>query len=177
MECVDSESLLALLALFVVRKDASTLVQGVDSIQPKLFLNLLDNVWLPNVCKIEGKVDRKLCAVAMARLLTACPEMLNENYAQAWPRVLATAMSLVTESPDTSSGAQEAEEEDAFIEVDSGSGYNNVYAALHHATAEEDDHVPEVTDPKAFLNEAIATASKGNPAIAAHVAGLNAGGV
>jgi exportin-2 (importin alpha re-exporter) len=169
------KALVALFSLFVVRNDASTLVNAVDAVQPGLFLNLLSNVWLPSVCRIEGKVDRKLCTVALARLLTACPEMLNENYAQAWPRVLATSVALASDAVDTSTRDAEADEADAFFELDDA-GYNNVYAALHHASAEEQDHVPEVTDAKAYLDQQVAAAAKANPAIAQHVSQLTANG-
>lgn len=137
----------ACLAMLAVKAGPSVLLARVDSLQPRLFLNLLENVWLPTCVKIEDPIDRKVCAVAMVGLLTECPDMLNENYGAVWPKVLAATLSLFE---PVVSHSDDGEDDAAFLEGDAG--YSNAYTALHNAAPVDRDPLPTVAwDKQALL--------------------------
>ena len=77
-------SFLVFLALFIGRHGASPVVQQIDSIQPRLFNMVLESLWVPNIQKVSGNIERKMCAIAMIKLLTDCPAMLTDTYFPAW---------------------------------------------------------------------------------------------
>lgn len=77
-------SFLVFLALFIGRHGASPVVHQIDSIQQQLFKMVLESLWLPNIQKVSGNIERKMCAIAMVKLLTDCPQMLTEAYFPSW---------------------------------------------------------------------------------------------
>jgi len=45
---------------------------------------VLESLWVPNIQKVSGNIERKMCAIAMIKLLTDCPAMLTDTYFPAW---------------------------------------------------------------------------------------------
>jgi hypothetical protein len=44
---------------------------------------ILNSLYIPNIGKVNGKIERKICCVAMIKLLTESPELIS-TYAQFW---------------------------------------------------------------------------------------------
>lgn len=83
------------LAFFVGKHGAATVVQAIDSVQPKLFMMVMESIWLPTIQKVSGRIERKACAIAMIKLLTDCPPLLSETYFGLWPKLLVALMNLL----------------------------------------------------------------------------------
>ena len=48
-----------------------------------MFGNVLEKLYIPEVQKVSGALEKKICQVGMTKLLTECPAMLNE-YKHYW---------------------------------------------------------------------------------------------
>lgn len=48
-----------------------------------MFGMVLDSLYISNVAKVNGKIERRICCVAMVKLLTEAPELV-EAYVERW---------------------------------------------------------------------------------------------
>lgn len=55
-----------------------------NSFARRVALQVLAQVWFPNVPKVMGQLERKICAVGLTRLLCGAPSMVDENHIQIW---------------------------------------------------------------------------------------------
>lgn len=78
------KSFLVFLATFCCQHGAPALVQRINAVQPGIFGMVLQSLWLPSLPTIAGKLERKRAAIASAKLLFECPEMLQPPFVEAW---------------------------------------------------------------------------------------------
>eukprot|EP01087_Luapelamoeba_hula_P019082 TRINITY_DN6277_c0_g1_i1.p1 TRINITY_DN6277_c0_g1~~TRINITY_DN6277_c0_g1_i1.p1 ORF type:complete len:1049 (+),score=219.24 TRINITY_DN6277_c0_g1_i1:42-3149(+) len=145
-------SFIVFLCLFISKHGATVVVQLVDSIQPRLFHMVLESLLLPNLQKVTGHIERKLCCIAISTLLGDCPAMLSEPYYALWGKLLQAVVTVIEEPEDDTVPADMA---DNYVETEdvasgSGSGYSNAFSLLVYATKSDVDPFKEV-DPKRFL--------------------------
>eukprot|EP00796_Vickermania_ingenoplastis_P005425 gene5425-3910_t len=62
----------------VVIRSAADLAERLEKIQTGLFSMVMNRLWLPNVQKILGGCERKLCVVALTNMMCECP-LLHAN--------------------------------------------------------------------------------------------------
>ena len=74
------KSLLVFFSLFAIRYGASELITTTDAVQAKLFGMVIERLILPEVQKVSGSLDRKMCAVGITRLLCDAPECLSGEF-------------------------------------------------------------------------------------------------
>ena len=136
--------LLKCLSTYACLHGPDTLLELLDSVQPGLWVFLLQQVWIPNVGKVSGVVPRKACAVALVKLTCECPPLLAEEHGEVWVALMKTALK-VTEGGASGEGV-EAEPKD-FEEL---SGFT-AYARLQNAHIKEPDVLAAVPDARAYL--------------------------
>ncbi len=153
------KGLLVFLSLFVGKYSGSVLVETVDSIQPKLFRMVLEKIFVPDVQKVSGQVERKICAIGITKLLTETPAMLADPYVSLWVPLLQALVSLF-ELPEDDS----VPDDEHFIEIEDTPGYQTAYSQLVFAGAKEHDPFGvSVQNPKTFLAVSLQTLSVQHP--------------
>ena len=150
---------LVFLGLFAGKLGGSLLVQTVDSIQPKLFVMVIEKVLIPDLQKISGETEVKICAVGMTKLLAETPEMLGESYVTLWPPLLEALIKLF-ECPQDDN----IPDEEHFIEIEDTPGYQTAYSQLVMAgikNTDPFDHV--IPSVKVYLAESLQKLSSCHP--------------
>jgi exportin-2 (importin alpha re-exporter) len=140
------KSYLVFMSLLICLHGGDLVVQCLDGVQPGLFQMILDKLWLPNVLKVFGPLERKLCSVAMTKLLVETTSMQQPAYLPFLPRLVQANIALF-EAPEDDS----AEEGEGNVEVDEEAAYAPAYAPLAFATKADADPFPQV-EPRAFLS-------------------------
>jgi len=69
-------------------------IQAFDSMQNKLFIEVLNAFIIPEMQKIQDYTEKKICAVAMTRLLTQSEKILTDDYIIVWTSILAALIKL-----------------------------------------------------------------------------------
>uniref|UniRef100_UPI0035900396 exportin-2 n=1 Tax=Myxine glutinosa TaxID=7769 RepID=UPI0035900396 len=153
------KSFLVFINLFCVKYGAIALLELIDSIQPSLFGMVLEKVLVPEVQKVSGTVERKICAVGMTRILTECPAMMNSGYSKLWSPVLQALVSLFELPEDDSAPCDEH-----FIEVEESPGYQAAFSQLAFAGRPQHDPVgPNIANAKLHLAHSLRTLSTACP--------------
>ncbi|KAL6077585.1 Exportin-2 [Balamuthia mandrillaris] len=153
-------SFLVFLCLFIGKHGASFVVQQIDSVDAQLFNKVLVSLWIPNVQKVSGVIERKMCAIAMTKLLTECPEMLSEPYFAHWGDLLRAVISIFEEPEDESVPADVA---DNYVEVEeSAPGYSTAYSQLVYAHKDDIDPFKTI-DAKAYFAHSLNKLSIAHP--------------
>lgn len=128
------KGLIVFVCLYAGKRSGSELMQTIDSIQPKLFAMLLEKVIIPDVQKVSGSTERKICAIGITKLLTETPEMLCDNYMNLWIPLLQALIRLF-ELPEDSS----TPDDEHFIDVEDTPGYQTTYSQLVMAGSKDYD--------------------------------------
>ena len=153
------KGLLVFLGLFSGKLGGSLLIQTVDAIQPKLFLMVIEKVLIPDLQKVSGETEAKICAVGMTKLLTETPEILSDPYVALWPSLLESLIKLF-ECPQDNS----VPDEEHFIEIEDTPGYQTAYSQLVMAGFKENDPFGSaVPNAKAHLAESLHKLSSCHP--------------
>lgn len=45
---------------------------------------VLEKIIIPEIQKVSGNVEKKICAVGITKLLTECPPMMDTEYTKLW---------------------------------------------------------------------------------------------
>lgn len=145
------KSFLVFLSLFLGKHSPSSVIKCIDTLQPNLFAMVLDSLYVPNVAKVNGKIERKICCVGMIRLLTECPETLT-TYGQYWTKVLRALLTVIELPEDeTEHHGEFAHEEDE--EQDLHTFTNAAFTPLAFAAKQDVDPFPGIDVKKALATQ------------------------
>lgn len=50
----------------------------------RMFGMVLEKIIIPEVQKVSGAVEKKICAVGITKVLTECPAMMDTEYTKLW---------------------------------------------------------------------------------------------
>lgn len=50
----------------------------------RMFGMVLEKIVIPEVQKVSGQVEKKICAVGITKILTECPAMMDTEYTKLW---------------------------------------------------------------------------------------------
>ena len=153
------KSFLVWLSLFIGKHNATLVVTQVDTVQKDLFSNILNSLWLPNIQKVSGKIERKMASIAMTKLICDCQIMLNQPYfPDQWCKLFACNLSVLEEAEDETVPSDVNDE----IEIEDISGYSTAFSQLVNAIKVEQDPFKDI-DPKQYLAIEISKLSKSFP--------------
>ncbi len=151
--------LLVFFSLFAGKYGGSCLVKTIESIQPKLFLMVLERLYIPDVQKVSGYTDRRICAIGITKILTETPEILAEPFVQKWSPLLQSLISLF-ELPED----ETIPDDEHFIEVEDTPGYQTAFSQLVFAGVKEHNPFGDLlTNPKAHLAQSLHKLSSQHP--------------
>lgn len=143
------------LSVSVIIRTAQDLVQLFEKIQSGLFMMILDKVWLPNMQKITGTLERKVCVVAMTQLLCECP--LLQSNAPAWSSCVYRGWSMIyreAEQDDHKSFTPVAMVAPTLVGKEE---FTNQYCPLEAAVHTPTDVCANITDPVRYFRERLCT--------------------
>jgi exportin-2 (importin alpha re-exporter) len=140
------KSALVFFSLFAHKFGVATLVSLIDNLQPGMFGMVLDKLFLAEVQKVSGTLERKICAVGMTTFLCDYPDLIEGAYAPFWPKVLQALISLF-ELPEDES----IPDDEHFIEIEDTIGYQASYAQLVFSGKKDDDPLADVPDARQHL--------------------------
>ncbi|KAG7283270.1 LOW QUALITY PROTEIN: hypothetical protein CRUP_005012 [Coryphaenoides rupestris] len=141
------KSFLVFINLYCVKYGAIALQEIFDSIQPKMFGMVLEKVIIPEVQKVSGPVDKKICAVGITKVLTECPAMMDTEYTKLWTPLLQALIGFF-ELPEDNS----IPDDEHFIDIEDTPGYQTAFSQLAFAGKKEHDPIGEtIGNPKILL--------------------------
>uniref|UniRef100_T1J763 Exportin-2 n=1 Tax=Strigamia maritima TaxID=126957 RepID=T1J763_STRMM len=153
------KSLLVFFFLYVVKTTPNNLVLMIEDIQNGLFGMVLERVIIPEVQKVSGATEKKICSVGIIQLLCECPDMIDGRYSQFWAPLLEALVSLMELPTDES-----IPEDEHFVEIDDTPGYQAVYSQLMYAGEKERDPFNgNNRDPRELLAVSLHKLSVANP--------------
>lgn len=141
------KSLIVFFNFYSAKIGPNELIHLIDQIQNQMFGMVCQRVFITDLNKVSGDVERKIVAVGMARILCESQTMMQQ-YAAHWQGMLQALIELFELPPDETNI-----EGDNFIEIEDTAGYQVAYSQLNFATGKRDDPVAEVPDGKRFLVE------------------------
>lgn len=106
-----------------------------------MFGMVVERVFITDLQKIAGEIERKVVAVGMSNLLIDCPAMLEAPYHSYYPRLLAALVEFFELPQDQTS----LPEDDIFPEVDDTVGYQVGYSQLICARNPRKDPLPSTS--------------------------------
>lgn len=169
---------LIFLSITVVVCGAEEVVQVFESIQVGLFMMVLGKVWLDNLQKVTGALERKVCVVALVTLFCDCP-FLQTN-AKAWSScvfrcwsmlfseaeqddhtsfipTLGTPSALITPCERSSRLSGPSATSVSWVGLggkeNSGTGSSNIYCALEAAVHTPTDICRDIIDPVTYFRD------------------------
>lgn len=107
----------------------------------RMFGMVVERVFITDLQKISGEVERKVVAVGVSNLLIDCPAMLEVPYNLYYSRLLITLVEFFELPQDQSL----LPEDDAFPELDDAVGYQVGYSQLICARNPRKDPLQSMT--------------------------------
>lgn len=107
-------------------------------------------LWLQHASKIQGKSERKLCAVAMTKLLCETPLFL-ERFSALWPKFLFELVKFLEIPEQVTTTVPEFDAPDDADEVAAQSNYKVEFTKLSFASKSEEDKTQGIPDAKIYL--------------------------
>ncbi|XP_003732887.1 exportin-2 isoform X2 [Callithrix jacchus] len=145
------KSFLVFINLYCIKYGALALQEIFDSIQPKMFGMVLEKIIIPEIQKVSGNVEKKICAVGITKLLTECPPMMDTEYTKLWTPLLQSLIGLF-ELPEDDT----IPDEEHFIDIEDTPGYQTAFSQLAFAGKKEHDPVGQmVNNPKIHLAQSL----------------------
>uniref|UniRef100_A0A669D6U9 Exportin-2 n=1 Tax=Oreochromis niloticus TaxID=8128 RepID=A0A669D6U9_ORENI len=145
------KSFLVFVNLYCVKYGAIALQEIFDSIQPKMFGMVLEKIVIPEVQKVSGPVEKKICAVGITKVLTECPAMMDTEYTKLWTPLLQALIGLF-ELPEDDS----IPDDEHFIDIEDTPGYQTAFSQLAFAGKKEHDPIGDaVGNPKILLAQSL----------------------
>lgn len=141
--------LIVFFSFYAAKIGPNELIQLIDGIQNQMFGMVCQRVFITDMNKVSGEIDRKIVAVGMTRILCESQTMMQQ-YAANWQAMLQALIELFELPPDESSI-----EGDNFIEIEDTAGYQVAYSQLNFATGKRNDPLSDVADGKRLLVEQI----------------------
>ncbi|RHZ79547.1 hypothetical protein Glove_144g27 [Diversispora epigaea] len=136
-------------------------IQAFDSIQEKLFLEVLNAFIIPELQKIRGYVDRKICSVALIRLLTQSNSILSQKYIEIWTTILAALIKLF-EAP-TEIDKYNEEEEFYNFDLEEERQFQTSFSKLTTTSKPTNDPTASISEPKVYLAQELQRLSQAHP--------------
>jgi len=129
------KSFLVFLNLFAVRYGGTELIELVDSVQPNMWVMVVDRLISLETQKVSGAVEKKICSVGMTKLLceTAPMSPSGKYFAQFSPVLDASIRLLQLPTDETDA------DDEHFIDVEDTPGYQAAFCQLSMAGKKDFD--------------------------------------
>lgn len=152
------KSFLIFASLFLVKHGSQNLVDSMNTVQPNIFLAIVEQFWIPNLKMITGSIELKLTAVASTRLICESQALLDPSGSTRWGKMLDSIVTLLSKPEQ-----DRVEEEPDIPDFADNAGYGATFVHLYNAGKKEEDPLKDIRDPKQFLVASLANLSALSP--------------
>ncbi|GFY93580.1 cellular apoptosis susceptibility protein, putative / importin-alpha re-exporter [Actinidia rufa] len=152
------KSFLIFMSLFLVKHGSQNLVDSMNTVQPNVFLVILEQFWIPNLKMITGSIELKLTSVASTRLICESQALLDPAASRHWGKMLDSIVTLLSRPEQ-----DRVEEEPDVPDFADNVGYGATFVHLYNAGKKEEDPLRDIRDPKQFLVASLANLSALSP--------------
>ncbi|KTF91104.1 hypothetical protein cypCar_00019513 [Cyprinus carpio] len=127
------------------------LLNSIVEHMPPMFGMVVEKIIIPEVQKVSGQVEKKICAVGITKILTECPAMMDTEYTKLWTPLLQALIGLF-ELPEDDS----IPDDEHFIDIEDTPGYQTAFSQLAFAGKKEHDPIGDaVNNPKILLAQSL----------------------
>lgn len=122
-----------------------------------MFGMVLERVFIPELTKVTGDIERKIVAVGISKLLTECQSMITPPYRTYWSPILQALIQLFELPSDEDDGIDDEQIDNKQAE------YQAAYSQLNFARSKTNDPIADVNDGRRYLVESLAKLSQSRP--------------
>jgi len=153
------KSFIVFTSLFAGLKSGELLQTYIDGVQPKLFPMMVEKIFVADLQKVSGKIDRKISAVGVTKMLTEVPAFFAaDDYLSKWVQLLEALIGLFELPEDESTP-----DDEHFVDVEDNAGYQNAFSQLAYGSKKDEDPFHEILDPKEYLAKQLYRVSVTHP--------------
>ncbi|KAF1863775.1 hypothetical protein Lal_00030879 [Lupinus albus] len=152
------KSLLIFMSLFLIKHGASNVVDSMNSVQPGIFIAIMNQFWIPNLKLITGVIELKLTAIASTRLICESPALLDPAASESWGKMVDSIITLLSRPEQ-----DRVEEDPDMPDITENVGYTATFVRLHNAGKKEEDPLKDIRDPREFLVASLSRLSALSP--------------
>jgi len=142
------KNMLVFMSLYSYKYGPNNLMALIDGLQAGMFTMVLEKLYLVDLQKVSGNLERKICAVGITKILVECQTLLSsENYTKIWCALLESLIGLFELPEDTSTA-----DDEHFIDIEDAPGYQVSYNQLFSASKRDPDPFNgEIRNTKFYL--------------------------
>ena len=141
------KSLLVFFSLFSYKYGPKSLVDIIDSLQLNMFGMVIERLLLNDLQKVSGPVDKKICAIGVAKILFEYPEMVSGHYKRFFGPLFRALVALL-ELPED----ETIPDDEHFIDVEDTPGYQASHVRLAFGSKKEQDPFgAEIPDARIYV--------------------------
>eukprot|EP01012_Entosiphon_sulcatum_P005405 TRINITY_DN1239_c0_g1_i1.p1 TRINITY_DN1239_c0_g1~~TRINITY_DN1239_c0_g1_i1.p1 ORF type:complete len:965 (-),score=254.06 TRINITY_DN1239_c0_g1_i1:306-3176(-) len=144
--------LICFFSLVCVKYGPDALLEAIDQVQPGLWKQVVPNVWLREVQKVTGTLERKMCAVALTKLLCES-QVLVATASDVWTQAVVSVVKMFEfgEEPDADSDYYSKRHIISEEQLKDQDDRTNAFCPLASAQRPEDDPCKDVASDRAFF--------------------------
>ncbi|CAG2168210.1 unnamed protein product [Oppiella nova] len=151
--------LLVFFSLFAHKYGVQSLSDTIDSLQQRMFGMVLEKLFIPEVQRVTGNVEKKIIAFGMTKILCELDSTIIGQYSQFWAPVLQSLVALFELPVD-----ETIPDDEHFIEIEDTLEYQASYSQLVFAGHRERDPLDGVvSDPRIYLAQSLGKLSAKHP--------------
>jgi exportin-2 (importin alpha re-exporter) len=94
------EFLLYFFNVYICKHGGAALIQQIDAVQPGIFLNLLQSVWLPHITTVSEEDHRRICAIGSTKLMAEWTPLYAEPYVKHFAALVEVTAKLISQKPE-----------------------------------------------------------------------------
>lgn len=159
MGIIYTKELILSLSIFIGKNGAMPLFESLEKMQAGMSSMLMKQIWIPNVMKIRGEMEKKNVSIAMTRIACEVPGIQAD--AECWGNLLAEIVNVLEEAEETTA---QKDADDALLELEE-TGYEAGYSKLCFASISGNDLLCEIPSAKMYLATSLSTLSGSRPGV------------
>lgn len=141
-------------SLYAFLRGADSLAASVNQLQDKIFGMVVEKLFIADVKKVNGAIERRICICGIIKILSQLPLIDNGAYNHLWAPLLIVLMEMF-ELPQEAV----ADDDDHFVDIAESLDFQAQYSKLNYASNRRDDPTREVGDLKSLLAASLANLS------------------
>lgn len=156
--------LILFFSVIIIHHGVERVVTAVNGIQQGMFWMYLNNIWLKNMQKVIGKVERACCVVALAML--CCESSTLQAEVRVWSEAVCACLRMIhweAERDDHKSFTPKFLQFGDLKDSVGDGGFVNAFCPLTCAVAAPVNPCPQVQDANAYFKQRISALVHNNP--------------
>lgn len=141
-------------SLYSYLRGADSLASTVNQLQDKMFGMVLEKLYLADIKKVTGPINRRISVCGTIKILSQLPLIDNGAYNHMWAPLLLVLMQIF-ELPQEAL----ADDDDHFVDIAESLDFQAQYSKLNYASRRREDPTRDVGDLKALLATSLANLS------------------